>query len=143
MLPIAHPRHEPVLHRIDKAIFDMPRVIGFIPEEVFPKSPLPNTALAARLAHVAQTFLLRKLFCEARFDQSPAQGKISIFRRKRPYCMNMIRQDDESVDDERVVLPRPLHGLAQSINAIDKQGLPTLKKIDREKPAPPGTNARR
>ncbi len=57
--------------------------------------------------------------------------------------MNMIRQDDESVDDERVVLPRPLHGLAQSINAIDKQDLPPLKKIDREKPAPPGTNARR
>jgi len=34
--------------------------------------------------------------------------------------MNVIRQDDEGVNDERVVLARSLHGIAQSIDAIDK-----------------------
>jgi len=50
----------------------------------------------------------------------------------------MIRQHDNGIDNESVAAPRPLHRIAQGIDAIDKQGVSTLKKIDRKEPAPPG-----
>jgi len=50
----------------------------------------------------------------------------------------MIRQYDNGIDSESVAATRPLHRLAQGIDAIDKHGVATLKKIDRKKPAPPG-----
>jgi hypothetical protein len=50
----------------------------------------------------------------------------------------MIRQNDHGIDNESVAATRPLHRIAQSIDAIDKQGVSTLEKIDRKEPAPPG-----
>jgi hypothetical protein len=50
----------------------------------------------------------------------------------------MIRQHDNSIDNESMVLMCPPHRIAQSIDAIDEQGVSTLKKIDRKEPAPPG-----
>jgi hypothetical protein len=109
-----------MLHRIDIAIFDVADVIRLIPDEVFPKSPLPDTALTAGSAYITQAFSLRKYLCEARFYQPPAHRKISIVWRQRPYCVNMIRQDDEGVDDEWIIIARSLHGVAQRIDMIDK-----------------------
>src|SRR3984885_7765047 len=50
----------------------------------------------------------------------------------------MIRQHHDSIDCERVALTRFLHGSAQRVDVIDQQSLSTLKKIDREEPAPTG-----
>ena len=50
----------------------------------------------------------------------------------------MIRQHDNGIDNESVAATRSLDRIAQSIDAIDKQGVSTLKKIDRKEPAPPG-----
>src|ERR1700730_16530171 len=52
--------------------------------------------------------------------------------------MDMIRQYDNGIDHEWVSCTRFLHGNAESIHAIDEEGVPTLKKIDREEPAPSG-----
>src|SRR5713226_3416377 len=49
----------------------------------------------------------------------------------------MIRQHDNGIDNESVVATRPLHRIAQGIDAFDKQGVSTLKKVDRKEPAPP------
>src|ERR1700694_2364995 len=121
----------------------MAAVIRLVPDKVFPKSPLPDTALAACLAHIAQALSLRQRLRESRLDQLPSQGKISVSRRQRPYRVDMIRQHDNGIDNESVAATRPLHRIAQTIDAIDKQGVSTLKEIDRKDPAPPGTNARR
>ena len=50
----------------------------------------------------------------------------------------MIRQHYNGIDNESVAATRSLHSIAQGIDAIDKQGVSTLKKIDRKEPAPPG-----
>jgi hypothetical protein len=50
----------------------------------------------------------------------------------------MIRQHNNGIDNESVAATRPVHRIAQSIDAMDKQGVSTLKKIDCKEPAPPG-----
>ena len=135
MWPIAHPCNQTMFHRIDVTIFDVAGIIRFIPDEVFPKSPLPDTAFAFICAYMGQAFLLRQRLRKPRFDQTPAHGKIGISRRERPYRMDMIRQYDHGIDDERIVYARPRDGLAKSIDMVDQEGFSTIKKIDGEKPA--------
>jgi hypothetical protein len=50
--------------------------------------------------------------------------------------MDMIRQYDHGIDHKWVSCTRFRDGNAESIHAIDEQCVPTLKKIDREEPAP-------
>jgi hypothetical protein len=52
--------------------------------------------------------------------------------------MDMIWKYDDSIDDKRVASARYLHGVAQSFDAINKQGGSTIEKIDREEPASSG-----
>jgi len=56
--PIAHARDQSVFERIDTAIFDMSRVIGFIADHMLPEPPLPDAAFAARLASSSEPFVL-------------------------------------------------------------------------------------
>ncbi len=44
--PVAHPRNETVLDRIDMDIIKMPGKIAFIPDCVLPIAPLPDAAFA-------------------------------------------------------------------------------------------------
>jgi hypothetical protein len=52
--------------------------------------------------------------------------------------MYMIWQDHYGINYKRVPPTRVFNGDAESIHAIDEQRVTTLKKIDREKPAPSG-----
>jgi len=51
MRPVAHTRDQALLERIGVAIFDMSCVIGVIADEMLTKPPLPDAAVAARLAN--------------------------------------------------------------------------------------------
>jgi len=42
MRPIADPRDQPMLERVDVAIFDMARVISLIADQMLPEPPLPD-----------------------------------------------------------------------------------------------------
>lgn len=135
MRPIAHARDETVLHWIDVTIFDVTCVISFISDQVFPKPALPHAALPARLADRTEPLLLRQCFCEPGFDQPPSHREIGIAWWQRQDRMDMIRQDNDSVDDKRMVQARCGNRLPQCLNVIDKQRLPPLKQIDGEEPA--------
>jgi hypothetical protein len=45
MGPIAHSGHQAMLERIDPAIFDMARVIGFVADQVFPEAATIGTTI--------------------------------------------------------------------------------------------------
>src|SRR5260221_9244808 len=49
--------------------------------------------------------------------------------------MQMIRQDDNGIDIERIALSRLGDGVPKRIDMIDKQSLPPLQQIDGEEPA--------
>jgi hypothetical protein len=46
MRPIGRPDDVPVFHRVDMNVFDMPREIVFVADQVLPILPLPDAALA-------------------------------------------------------------------------------------------------
>jgi hypothetical protein len=56
--PIAYARDETVLERVDIAILDVARVVGFITYQVLPEPALPDAALVACHANCAAGFLL-------------------------------------------------------------------------------------
>ena len=89
MRPIANARDQAVFHWIDVTILNVAGIVRLIPDEVFPKSSLPDTALPTRPTCAAHALLLRQRLCKARLDQPPAQGKIGVARRQRPNRMEM------------------------------------------------------
>jgi hypothetical protein len=46
--------------RIDVTILNVASIIRLIPDEVFPKSPLPDAALATLLAYTPRTLMRRE-----------------------------------------------------------------------------------
>src|SRR4029077_20447999 len=82
--PIAHPRHQPVLEWIDVAILDMAGIVGFIADQVFPESPLPDATFVTCEANIAAAFLLWQQPCKAAFDEPPAGREVSVTWGQRP-----------------------------------------------------------
>jgi hypothetical protein len=74
---MASPAHDArLLYRIDVAILDMTGVVLLAPDQMFPETTLPNTALSARLARPAHRAFLWYRSGEARLDHPPPDGKI-------------------------------------------------------------------
>ena len=46
MRPVAHPRHETMLDRVDMDVVDMPREIGLVTGGALPIAPLPDATFA-------------------------------------------------------------------------------------------------
>ena len=94
MRPIAHARDEAMLERIDMAVFDMARIIGFVADQMLPEPALPDAAFVAGDANGAEPLPLRQRPCEPALDQPPASGEIVIVRRQLPDRMQMIGRHD-------------------------------------------------
>lgn len=103
MRPILHTFDQTMFHRIDVAIFDMARVIGFIADQVLPKSPLPDAAFAARDANVAEPLPFWKRSCKSALDQPPPHREVAIVWRQGPDRMYVIGQDYEGIDREGMI----------------------------------------
>jgi hypothetical protein len=78
MGPIAHAGDQAMRERIDPAIFDMTRVIGFVADQVFPEAALPDAAFVARNANGAAPLVFRKRLRESALDQSPTRREVAI-----------------------------------------------------------------
>src|SRR5260370_18483665 len=133
--PVAHAGDQPVLERINNAIFDVADIVSFIADQMLPEASLPDAAFAARLANGAEPFLLRQCFGEATFDQPPAGREIAVAGRQGPDRMQMIGQDDECVDVEGMAMTCRGDRITQGRNMVDEQGLLPLQQVDREEEA--------
>src|SRR4051812_9772974 len=120
-----------MLHWIDVAIFDMARVVRFVPNQMFPESPLPYPAFLACEPNGAEPFPFRQRSRKTAFDQPPAGEEIGIISRQGPDCMQMIGQHDP----EREFLPRPGDRVAQDRDMVNKESFSALQQIDGEEPA--------
>jgi hypothetical protein len=113
MGPIAHAGDKAMLERIDPAIFDVARVIGFVADQVLPEAALPDAALVARDANGTASLQLRQTLREAALDQPPTGREVAIAWRQLQDRMQVIWQDDECADFEVVGLSRGGDRLAQ------------------------------
>jgi len=121
-----------MLERIDVAVFDVTRIIRLVTDQMLPESALPDAAFVAGNANGTEPFLLWQRSREPALDQPPARGEIAITRRQLPDRMQMIREHDERVNREGMVLPRYGDSLAQGCDMIDEQGFPPLQQVDRK-----------
>jgi len=57
--------------------------------------------------------------------------------------MQMIGQDDDGIDGERMPRLDIPKGRSQVVNVLGQEPLPPVRKVDREEKLPPGTKLRR
>jgi len=118
--PIAHTRDETVLHRIEVYVVNVPFQIRVIANCVLPIAALPDAFLALEQL-ACRTPLRFQAARKAAFDQIPPRCKVDIEIRKRPNCMEMVRQDTNSDRGERAALLDSLVNSPQAINMIHEQ----------------------
>ncbi len=96
--PILDTGNPAVFHRVPVDICDVPFKVFFIPDEMFPIPPLPDTPLPSGYPAFRSFFNRRQGLGETRFYQGPARLKISISRRQGQDTVKMLRQNDYCVD---------------------------------------------
>ena len=119
--------------RIEMNVIDMPRVVGIASNQMLPIAPLPDAALTLFLPAGRAPFRRRQVTREFRLDQRPALCKCRIIRRQGPYRMQMIGQDHDRIDMERMTPLDQSHGIPQDIDRVNQQGARPLRQIDSEK----------
>src|SRR5580704_7412981 len=133
--PVGDPAHIPMFHRIEMDIVGMPREILFIAQSMLPIAPLQNAAFALLRAARGPALAGRQAAREHRLDQPPPQRKISVAFRQRPDRMQMVRQDDDGFDVERMAPPNMAECLAQQVDVIDEKTQTAVSQIGREEKA--------
>jgi hypothetical protein len=130
-----------VFDGIDVDVIDMPFKILFIPDQVFPISPLPYPAFTFACAACGTMFAMRKVAGERSFYQPPAQGEIAVVSRQCPDGMQVIRQYDNGIHRKGMAGSGVFKGAAQWRDVFDQKRRGTVGEIDREKVAGSGNVA--
>ena len=133
--PVANPTHVSMFDRIEMNVVSMPRKILFIAQSMLPIAPLPNAAFALFRAARGPALVGRQTARERRLDQPPPQRKISVAFRQRPDRMQMVRQDDDGFDVERMAPSNIAERLAQKVDVIDENTQAAPGQIGREEKA--------
>ena len=132
MRPIADSLHQAVLDRIVITIIDVVAEIVVVADIVFPKPALLDATLAFVLSYGAHPLGFRQRLGEAVLDEAHPGGKIGFAGRKGQNRVQVIRQDHESFDAERV---SPLGARDCHFQQPDIRGqkfCPALKQVHRE-----------
>jgi len=99
-----------VLNGIVMDVVAQPLKVRFISNRVFPESAMPEPAfsmLGARHASAISNLRhVSKPMRESSLDDAPTRREVCVTIRQRPYRVQVIRQEDNSVDRERMVALR-------------------------------------
>ena len=132
-----------MLDRIPMDVIRMPAEIVIVPDQVLPKSALPNATFTPLSPALRNPFAFFHPTGELAFDQTSTARKIRITGRERPNAMEMVRQNDYRFQPEGVLLLNPPKYGAQEINLLDSKSISSpLGKIHGKKPCAsrqPGT----
>ena len=112
-------------------VVDVRVVIAVVVDEVFPKSALPDPALAGAAA-ARRVGGLRQPARERRLDQPPAGREVVIAFRQRPDAMQMIGQHADGDRLERQASSAVPKRGAQRADVLDEQTAAPVGEIDRE-----------
>ena len=124
--PFPHCLTMAVLYGIVMDVIHMPAPILFISDRMFPKAPLPYRSFPLALAR------RRRWGCNANttrteisLDAAPARRIIIVSPRQAPQRMQMIRENHNRIDLERVFFPFPPECVAQALDIFRQcqQGL--------------------
>ncbi len=133
MGPIRHAGDVPVFDRVVMNVIAVDVEVPLITKGMFPESVLPNASFAFLLPSIRQAFPRREGSGKRGFDQPPSCGVVRIVRRQSPQAMQMIRENDDSVDVKRSLPPHGSEGGAQGVNMFREQAAVAFQEGDREK----------
>jgi hypothetical protein len=105
-----------VMHRVD-----MPLSIQIIPDQMLPKSPLPDAPLALVASAFANPLAAGYPTRAIRFDQASTHRIIAVSFCKHLHRMQMFRQHDPSDALEWMRLANITHDLPQLIDPVHQQ----------------------
>ncbi len=121
-----------VFHGVVMDVVHVSGQVGRIADRVFPEAPLPDASLAGALASFGQPFPSRDAAREGGFDQSPAGGEIGIAGRQCPDAVQVIREDHDGVDGERIPMPDAAKRFAQRRDVLNQQPAAAFEQGDGE-----------
>ena len=124
-----------MLDRIDVDVIVVIVEIFLVHDRVFPEPALPDAAFTARDAAGAETFAFRHGAREACLDQRPARRVIRIAFRQPPKAVQVVGQDDDRFNVERMARADVRECFAQRIDMLDQQTISgSLSEVDGEEP---------
>ena len=134
-------RMGPVRHSGDVSIFDRIVVdavavaleIPLIADRVFPEPALPNPPFAFLLPSIRQPLPRHDGSGKRGFDQPPSRGVVRVVRWQSPQAMQVIGEDDDSVEVKRSLPPHGNKGGAQGVNVFRQQTTVAFQEGGREK----------
>lgn len=119
MRPVAHASDEIMFDGIDVDVIDVPLKVPVVADRVLPKSPLPQRVFAIRMARDSHAGF-GDGSREAAFDQLPPGWIVRVSLRQGHDDVQMIRQNDNRIDGERMCPPRGAKRPAQGIDLVNQ-----------------------
>ena len=104
---------------IEMNVFDVPREVLIVADGVLPEPPLPQCVFPIWMAFDGNAFG-NELPGKATFDLTPTAGEIRVVRRQGEERMQVIGQDYNRVDIERIFSSRRAKRCAKRRDMIDK-----------------------
>jgi hypothetical protein len=135
--PACRPRMT-VLDRIEVNVIAMPLEIALIPQGMFPVPPLPDAAFAFPLAAIRYPLACLDATREERLDQAPPRRIVCISRRQGPDSVQMVRQDHDRIERERMARPHIAKSFPQQTDSLRKQARAPVSQVNREEEASAG-----
>jgi hypothetical protein len=115
----------------------MGRIIPFVPDRVFSKSPLPDAAFPLPQTPDRPFRLPCNPSGKARLDVAHTPGKIGVALGQGPLAMHMVRQYDPGIDMARKPRQFHSHGIPQCRNFDHQQVRAPVSQIYREEVGAP------
>ena len=110
-------------------VVQMRGIITIIAYRMFPEPPLPNSAFASGPANRRQSLGCRQRFGKCNLDCFPANRIVGVTRRKCPYTVQMIGQNDPSINVKWMPGAGSPHGGPQSFYMIGQQAEPAFQQV--------------
>jgi hypothetical protein len=105
--PVQHTSYVAVLYRIEVNVVDVAFKIGIIANGMLPISPLPKRQFSVWMACDFDPASCNG-HGETPFNQAESDGKVCIPRWQCHYDVQVIRQNHDRINGERVFAPRDL-----------------------------------
>lgn len=108
-----------MMDRIEVDVVEMRDEVTIVPDQMFPEASLPHIPLASRTIDVCPLRCTNSLHigsCEGFFDQPPPRRVVGIVLWKLPDGMKVIRQDNLSLDFERMAALDVLDHVAEQLH---------------------------
>ncbi len=112
---------------IDMHVIYMRRVITFIADGVFPKTPLPNTTFTFARPYRRQSLGSGQRLRKRNLNRFPSCRIIVIAGRQSPNAMRVIRQYHPSVNVKWMARTNLPHRFAKGIDMLNQQTLTAIQ----------------